>query len=191
MVITVKFSDRINLNLVLKKEGGEYIPEQFPGLVYRMKKPRVSFLVFSTGIMNCTGATSLNEAKNGIEMMLKLFRQIGVKVYKPKMEIQNIVASAELGARLNLDTIAFNLENSEYEPEQFPGLVYRMDNPKVAFLLFGSGKIVCTGARNAKQIEKAIDCLVRKLKKIRAFKKANIPITSTQHQHKILIHQAT
>ena len=171
MVITVKFSDRIDLNLLLKKlEGGEYIPDQFPGLVYRMKNPRVSFLVFSSGIMNCTGATSLNEAKNGIGKMLKLFKQIGVKVYKPKMEIQNIVASAKLGARLNLDTIAFNLENSEYEPEQFPGLVYRMADPKVAFLLFGSGKIVCTGARNEKQIEKAIDYLVKKLKKVDAFK---------------------
>jgi transcription initiation factor TFIID TATA-box-binding protein len=170
MVITIKFSDRIDLNLLLKKlEGGEYVPDQFPGLVYRMKNPRVSFLVFSSGIMNCTGARSLNEAKNGIGKMLILFKQIGVKVYKPKIEVQNIVASAELGARLNLDTIAFNLENSEYEPEQFPGLVYRMDNPKVAFLLFGSGKIVCAGARNEKQIEKAIDYLVKKLKKVDAF----------------------
>ena len=178
MVITVKFSDRIDLNLLLKKlEGGEYEPNQFPGLVYRMEKPRVSFLIFSSGIMNCTGAANLNEAKNAIKKMLILFKQIGVKVYKPKIEIQNIVASAKLGARLNLDTIAFNLENSEYEPEQFPGLVYRMADPKVAFLLFGTGKIVCTGARNAKQIEKAIDCLVKRLKKIRAFKKANIPTT--------------
>jgi transcription initiation factor TFIID TATA-box-binding protein len=170
MVITVKFSDRVNLNLLLKKlDGGEYVPDQFPGLVYRMKNPRVSFLVFSSGIMNCTGATSLNEAKNAIGKMLILFKQIGVKVYKPKIEVQNIVASAKLGARLNLDTIAFNLENSEYEPEQFPGLVYRMDNPKVAFLLFGSGKIVCAGARNEKQIGKAIDYLVKKLKKVDAF----------------------
>jgi len=183
MVITVKFSDKIDLNLLLKKEGVEYEPNQFPGLVYRMKKPKLSFLVFSTGIMNCTGARSLNEAKNGIETMLKLFRQIGVKVYKPKMEIQNIVASAELGARLDLDAIAFNLENSEYEPEQFPGLVYRMTDPKVAFLLFGSGKIVCTGARNAKQIEKAIDCLVKKLKEVGA---------SKQLKHsKVIIHANT
>jgi len=171
MVITVEFSDKIDLNLLLKKlEGGEYVPDQFPGLVYRMKKPRVSFLIFSSGKMNCTGATSLEEAKNAIKIILKLFIQFGVKVHKPKIEIQNIVASANLNEKLNLDTIAFNLENSEYEPEQFPGLVYRMTEPKVAFLLFGSGRIVCTGARNEKQVEEAIKYLIKKLKKIRAFK---------------------
>jgi len=170
MVITVKFSDRINLSLLLKKlEGGEYVPEQFPGLVYRMKTPRVSFLIFSTGIMNCTGTTSLNEAKNAIEKMLELFKQIGVKVYKPKMEIQNIVASAKLGARLNLDAIAFNLENSEYEPETFPGLVYKMEG-SVTFLIFGTGKIVCVGAKSAKDIEESFDRLVKKLRKIKILK---------------------
>ena len=171
MVITVKFSDRINLSLLLKKlEGAEYVPDQFPGLVYRMEKPRVCFLIFSSGVMNCTGATSTNEAKNAIEKVLKLFKQIGMKVYKPKIEVQNIVASAKLNRKLNLDTIAFNLKNSEYEPEQFPGLVHRMIDPKVAFLLFGSGRIVCVGARNVKQIKKAINNLVRKLKKVNAFR---------------------
>lgn len=172
MVITVEFSDnKIDLVLLLNKlEGAEYEPEQFPGLVYRMKKPKVSFLIFSSGKMNCTGATSLKEAEDAIEKMLKVFKKIGVKVRKPKIEIQNIVASANLNGKLNLDTIAFKLESSEYEPEQFPGLVYRMQKPKVAFLLFGSGKIVCTGARSAKQIEEAINYLVKKLKKISAFK---------------------
>jgi len=172
MVITVEFSDnKIDLVLLLNKlEGAEYEPEQFPGLVYRMKKPKVSFLIFSSGKMNCTGATSLKQAKDGIEKILKIFKRIGVKVHKPKIEIQNIVASAKLNAKLNLDTIAFKLESSEYEPEQFPGLVYRIDKPKVAFLLFGSGKIVCTGARSAKQIEEAINYLVKKLEKISAFK---------------------
>ncbi len=171
MVITVEFSGKIDLNKLFKKlENSEYEPKQFPGLVYRMKKPRVSFLIFSSGKMNCTGATSLKEAKNAIGKMLKIFRQTGIKTHKPRIEIQNIVASAELYARLKLDTIAFNLENSEYEPEQFPGLVYRIAKPKVAFLLFGSGKIVCTGARNTKQIGEAINYLTRKLKKVHAFK---------------------
>lgn len=172
MVITVDFFGNVNLTRLLNKlEGAEYEPNQFPGLVYRMKKPRVSFLIFSSGKMNCTGATSLKEAKHGIDKMLKTLKRIGIKVQKPRIEVQNIVASAELGARLNLDKIAFTLENSEYEPAQFPGLVYRMKKPKVAFLLFGSGKIVCTGARNEKQIIEAIKYLVKKLKKIKAFEK--------------------
>ena len=174
MVITADFSDGdVNLTLLLDKlDDAEYEPEQFPGLIYRMKKPRVSFLIFSSGKMNCTGATSLKEAKDGIDKMLRTLKRIGVKVRKPRIEVQNIVASAKLGARLNLDKIAFNLENSEYEPEQFPGLVYRITKPKVAFLLFGSGKIVCAGARNEKQITEALKYLVKRLKKLKAFKKA-------------------
>lgn len=174
MVITADFfNNNVNLASLLNKlDDAEYEPEQFPGLVYRMKKPKVSFLIFSSGKMNCTGATSLKEAKDGIDKMLRTLKRIGIKVRKPKIEVQNIVASAELGARLNLDKIAFNLENSEYEPEQFPGLVYRITKPKVAFLLFSSGKIVCTGARNEKQITEALKYLVKRLKKLKALKKS-------------------
>lgn len=171
MVITVEFADNVDLDSLLNKlDGAEYEPDQFPGLIYRMKKPRVSFLVFSSGKMNCTGATNMKEAKDGIKKMLELLKKFGTKVIKPKMEVQNIVASANLGLRVDLDKIAFNLENSEYEPSQFPGLVYRINEPKVAFLVFGSGKIVCTGARNEKQIEDAIKYLTNRLKKIKAFK---------------------
>ncbi|MEM5807310.1 MAG: TATA box-binding protein, partial [Candidatus Aenigmatarchaeota archaeon] len=79
-----------------------------------------------------------------------------------------IVASAKLKSSLNLDKIAFEVEESEYEPEQFPGLVLRMRNPKVAFLLFSSGKIVCTGARKIKDVEAAVEMLSNKLKSIGA-----------------------
>jgi transcription initiation factor TFIID TATA-box-binding protein len=88
-----------------------------------------------------------------------------------KTQVENIVASARLGARLNLDTIAFNLENSEYEPEQFPGLVYRMADPKVAFLLFGSGKIVITGGRTIEDVKIAVKKIFNKLRQIKAIVK--------------------
>lgn len=172
MVITVVgFSDRVDLNLLVRKvDGAEYAPEQFPGLVYKLKKPKASFLIFSTGTMNCVGTTSMKEAKNAINEMLKIMKRVGVKISKPKIEVQNIVAAAKLDANLNLDTIAVKLENSEYEPEQFPGLVYRMTDPKVVFLLFGSGRIVCVGARNVEQVKKAVNMLIKKLKKIGAFR---------------------
>jgi transcription initiation factor TFIID TATA-box-binding protein len=96
------------------------------------------------------------------------------KIGEPKrysIQIENIVASAKLPSRLNLDKIAFELENSEYEPEQFPGLVYRMKNPKVAFLLFSSGKIVCTGVRKVEDIESSVKTITKKLKSINALKK--------------------
>jgi transcription initiation factor TFIID TATA-box-binding protein len=85
------------------------------------------------------------------------------------MQVENIVASAKLEGKLNLDKIAFELENSEYEPEQFPGLVYRMKEPKVAFLLFGSGKIVCTGGRSTRDVNDAVEKIHKKLKSVKAF----------------------
>ena len=172
MVITVVgFSDRVDLGLLARKiDGAEYAPEQFPGLVYKLKKPRASFLIFSTGKMNCVGATSMKEAENAIDEMLKILKGVGVKISKPKIEVQNIVAAAKLDANLNLNTIASKMENSEYEPEQFPGLVYRMKDLKVVFLLFGSGRIVCVGARHIEQVKKAVNILIKKLKKIGAFR---------------------
>ncbi|MCK5333582.1 MAG: TATA-box-binding protein, partial [Candidatus Aenigmarchaeota archaeon] len=82
----------------------------------------------------------------------------------------NIVASASLNVRLDLNKIVFDIGECEYEPEQFPGLVLRLDKPKVVFLLFNSGKIVCTGARSEETVEIAIKNLKRKLRAIKAMK---------------------
>lgn len=84
----------------------------------------------------------------------------------PEIVVQNIVASADLGVELNLDAIVFGLPNCEYEPEQFPGLIYRLKKPKVVLLLFGSGKIVCTGAKTREDVENAIVEVRRALRKI-------------------------
>ncbi len=87
------------------------------------------------------------------------------------IKIENIVASASLGLRIPLEKIVEHLEGTEYEPEQFPGLVYRMKDPKVAFLLFSSGKIVCTGVRKVEDIENSVRTISKKLKSIGALKK--------------------
>ncbi len=156
--------------LVERVEGVEYEPEQFPGLVYRLKKPKTASLIFSSGKIVCTGARSMKEVKEAVKKVVNTINRHAVRVPKKfKVEIQNIVASAKFDKRLNLDHIAFTLENSEYEPEQFPGLVYRMDNPNVAFLLFSSGKIVCTGGKTIKDVKTAIEKLERILKRIKAF----------------------
>lgn len=170
MVITVKFSDDfIDLNKIVDSlEGAEYEPAQFPGLVYRMKKPKASFLIFTSGKMTCTGAASLEIAKKAINKMLKLLKQIGFKIQKPKTEVQNIVASSEFGRSIDLEKVS-QLEGTEYDTGQFPGLVYRMKKGAV-FLVFGTGKIVCVGTRSVKQIEESTDYLAKKLKRIRAFK---------------------
>ncbi len=155
--------------IVSKLEGMEYEPEQFPGLVYRLQKPKAAALIFGSGKIVCTGARSLEDVDEVFKKVISIIKKSGTKVPREfKMQVENIVASAKLDAKLNLDTIAFNLENSEYEPEQFPGLVYRMTEPKVAFLLFGSGKIVCTGARSVKDVGIAVEKVSKKLKQIGA-----------------------
>jgi transcription initiation factor TFIID TATA-box-binding protein len=91
---------------------------------------------------------------------------LGIKIVeKPEIKIQNIVASANLGRVLNLNAIAIGLglENVEYEPEQFPGLVYRMSSPKVVMLLFGSGKLVVTGGKKPEDAEVAVEKVVIEL----------------------------
>ena len=155
--------------VVSKLEGMEYEPEQFPGLVYRMKDPKAAALIFGSGKVVCTGARSITDVKTVFAKVVDVVTKSGVKVPKDyKMQVENIVASAKLDGNLKLDKIAFNLENSEYEPEQFPGLVYRMKDPKVAFLLFGSGKVVCTGARSVKDVGIAVAKVSKKLKSIGA-----------------------
>ncbi len=153
-------------------EGTEYEPEQFPGLVYRMKDPKAAALIFSSGKIVCTGARSIGDVRKVVKKVVQMIKT--AKLGQPKkysIQIENIVASAKLPSRLNLDKIAFELENSEYEPEQFPGLVYRTKDPKAAFLLFSSGKIVCTGVRKVEDIESSVRNITKKLKSIGALKK--------------------
>ncbi|MEM5853455.1 MAG: TATA-box-binding protein [Candidatus Aenigmatarchaeota archaeon] len=155
--------------IVAKLEGTEYEPEQFPGLVYRMNKPKAAALIFGSGKIVCTGARSIEDVNAVFKKVISVIKSVGTKVPKDfKIQVENIVASAKIEGNLNLDTIALSLENSEYEPEQFPGLVYRMDEPKVAFLLFGSGKIVCTGGRSIKDVKTALEKVYKKLKEVKA-----------------------
>jgi transcription initiation factor TFIID TATA-box-binding protein len=171
MVVTVQFSDRIDLDKLASKlsSSAEYFPDNFPGVVYRMNKPRASFLIFSTGKATCVGTASEKDAKEAIGNMLKLLKDMGVNVKTPKIEIQNIVASTKLDTRFDIDKMAFELENSEYEPETFPGLVYKTKG-SVTFLIFSTGKIVCVGARSTNDIKESFDHLVKRLREIKALK---------------------
>ena len=148
----------VSLELLLKKvENTEWQPEQFPGLVYKLKYPRASALIFSQGKIVCTGTKSIGELKAAMKKIVDRIRQAGVDMpRKFEIKVENIVASTKINANLNLDEIAFMLENSEYEPEQFPGLVYRISEPRVAFLLFTSGRIICAGAQDVESIQRAL-----------------------------------
>jgi transcription initiation factor TFIID TATA-box-binding protein len=147
--------------------GSEYNPESFPGLVFRLKQPKTATLLFRSGKLVCTGAKTLKHVQIAVDKVTESVRTAGVKVENsPTVEVQNIVASSNLESPINLASvvITLGLERVEYEPEVFPGLVYRMSDPKVVILLFGSGRLVCTGARKPEQVGVAVEKLADELR---------------------------
>lgn len=170
IVASTSLGVQLDLQLILPRlEGAEYDPSRFPGLIYRIKEPKTATLLFASGKVVCTGAKSIDELSLAITKVESDIKAAGVDFdFEPQIEIQNIVASSDLEQKVNLNDIAIGLglENVEYEPEQFPGLVYRNVEPKVVVLIFSSGKLVCTGARNPQQIVTAVNQIVKEFKKI-------------------------
>jgi len=168
VVASASFDQELDLEDIYSKfENAEYNQEKFPGVVYRLTDPKTAALIFSSGKLVCTGAKNVEDVEVAVDKVIDKLREAGVDIKeRPETIVQNIVASANLDHALNLNSIAigFGLENVEYEPEQFPGLVYRLDDPKVVLLLFGSGKIVCTGGREPVDCEKGVKKVKQELK---------------------------
>ena len=158
VVASATLNQKVDLNAVVKSYPGvEYRPEQFPGLVFRLKKPKTATLIFNSGKMVCTGAKSEKEARLAVMKVVKELKKGGIiLIGKPELKIQNMVASVSLGGLIDLEKAAYTLTKTMYEPEQFPDLIYRMDEPKVVILLFASGKLVCTGAKKEQDVYDAV-----------------------------------
>jgi len=158
VVASVTLNQRVDLNAVVKSYPGvEYRPEQFPGLVFRIKRPKTATLIFNSGKMVCTGAKSEKEARKAVMSVIKELKKGGIIIInKPEFKIQNIVASASLGGKIDLEQAVSKLVKTMYEPEQFPGLIYRMGEPKVVILIFASGNLVCTGAKKEQDVYDAV-----------------------------------
>ncbi|MDR1991940.1 MAG: TATA-box-binding protein [Nitrososphaerota archaeon] len=167
VVASVTLNQKVDLNSVVKGHPGVvYRPDQFPGLVFRLKRPKTVTLIFRSGKMVCTGAKSEKEAKHAVMKVIKELKKGGIIIIsKPELKIQNIVASGGLGGMIDLEKAAYTLGHAMYEPEQFPGLIYRMKDPKVVILLFASGKLVCTGAKKESDVYVAVDDLHSLLKR--------------------------
>jgi len=167
VVASTSLGDELDLqSIALTLDGAEYEPEQFPGLIYRLKSPKTAILLFRSGKVVCTGGKSMKQVEESIRTVSEMIRKGGQKVLShPKIEIQNIVATSDLESEINLNSIAvtLGLDRVEYEPEQFPGLVCRLDEPRVVVLLFGSGKLVCTGARRPADVALAVGKITKEL----------------------------
>jgi transcription initiation factor TFIID TATA-box-binding protein len=154
-------------------DNSDYTPETFPGLIYKVKDEelsfkKASFLLFSSGRVICAGTKSVKAAKDAVKHVVEDLKDVGIEITKkPKIVVQNMVASGSVGGRLNLNEIVFLFDNTEYEPEQFPGLVYKLKGEdqlqNITFLLFGTGKIVIAGAKSEKQIKDSVKFLRKQL----------------------------
>ncbi len=169
IVASTRLADSLDLIATAEiLEGSEYDPERFPGLIYRIKEPKTALLLFGSGKAICTGGKRLNDVRESVDIVAGKLLEAGIPVERhPEITVRNIVATSDLGAGIDLVDIAISLgvEHIEYEPEQFPGLVYRLEDPKTVCLLFSTGKMVLTGAKNVEEIDRAVESITEALSK--------------------------
>ena len=145
-------------DITMKFPDVEYHPDQFPGAVFRLSNPKTTTLLFGSGKMVCTGAKSEELAVKAVSMVVQKLRKGKIKIKnEPIVPVQNIVSSINLGGTVNLEQAARTLPRSMYEPEQFPGLIHRMLDPKTVILIFASGKLVCVGAKQEDAIHRSVN----------------------------------
>jgi transcription initiation factor TFIID TATA-box-binding protein len=147
--------DHLDLRAIaLEKPFVEYNPQKFAAATIRIRNPRTTALAFASGNMVCTGAKTEIEARIAGRKYVRLLQKHGIPVSFRNFKIQNIVASSEIPHTLKLLELSRTYgPYVSYEPDLFPGLVFRTTEPKLVFLLFRSGKIVITGAKDRSEIE--------------------------------------
>lgn len=131
----------------------DYNPPRFAAMTMRLREPRTTALTFSSGNMVCTGSKNIEESLYACRKYVRLLQHYGIRVCFHNFRVQNIVASATLGFPVRLVDLAKDHgAYVSYEPDLFPGLVLRIEQPKIVFLIFRSGKVVITGARRIEDI---------------------------------------
>lgn len=148
-------------------DNAEFNPESFPGLVLRLIKPKSVNLLFGTGKMVCTGGNSIDVVEASVKKVKETLADFGVEFQgEPDVKVVNLVTSVKTDLELNLDRLAYRLEGMEYEPEQFPGMVYRTVRPKAAVLIFSTGNFVVAGVRALEEAREVFGQVLEKLKEV-------------------------
>jgi len=167
IVANAQLTDEFNIeNLVEKIPELIYNPDDFKGATYKLDDPKTAVLILPNGKAICTGAINIEEVHESIRRLTEKIINVGVQVNSnPRIEIQNIVVSTDTNKDLDLSSLSKSLllKNVNYEPDQFPGLIYNMGDIGAILLIFSSGKIVCTGAKNFDDVSKAIETMKEKL----------------------------
>jgi len=167
VIATAKIGENLNLFKISSSiEDAEYDPENFPGIIFNLKNPKTVTLIFRSGRVVCTGAHSLEDAQAAIDIVIKKLESAEIEVEADaEMKVKTIVTSTDFGRELDLKKIAkiLDVEKVEYDPEEFPGLIYKVREQGPEFLMFDSGVVVCTGCKKTKQIEKFVGEIADKL----------------------------
>lgn len=162
--VSLEIERDINLNQIVKRfKNVEYNPKRFPGVVMHIVNPRATIIIFSTGKMVMTGIRQASEIDKIADKVINMMKKLGVTpLSKPIIESKNILASCDLYMNIDLEKAALVLDNTIYDPTIFSGLTYKMKDPNATFLIFSTGKIICTGNKEIKILEKAVLSLYEK-----------------------------
>jgi transcription initiation factor TFIID TATA-box-binding protein len=159
-------ADKLNIEEIAEKlPEFRFNPDEFSGLTLKLENPNAAVLLLPDGKTICTGAKKIEDAENAVKITIEKLKGVEKKIKEnPKLKTQNIVASTDLKKELNILLISkeLPLENIDYEPEKFPGLIYRMDDIGASFLIFNSGKIICTGVKTIDEVTNAIKMMKEK-----------------------------
>jgi transcription initiation factor TFIID TATA-box-binding protein len=162
VVSTLNLGIKLDLKIIaLHARNAEYNPNRFAAVIMRIREPKTTALIFASGKLVVTGAKSEEESKLAARKYARIIQKLGYKEAKfSEFKIQNIVGSCDVGFPIRLEGLSYSHGNhSSYEPELFPGLIYRMKSPKIVLLIFVSGKIVLTGAKQRDEIIKAFEAI--------------------------------
>lgn len=166
IVCTVNLVCRLDLKkIALHARNAEYNPKRFAAVIMRIRDPRTTALIFSSGKMVCTGAKSEDQAKLAARKYARIIQKLGFHAKFIDFKIQNMVASCDVKFPIRLEGLVLTHgQFSSYEPELFPGLIYRMVKPRIVLLIFVSGKVVLTGAKVRQEIYEAFESIYPILK---------------------------
>ncbi|KAG5890793.1 hypothetical protein JTB14_007187 [Gonioctena quinquepunctata] len=170
IVSTVNLNCKLDLKkIALHARNAEYNPKRFAAVIMRIREPRTTALIFSSGKMVCTGAKSEEDSRLAARKYARIIQKLGFNAKFLDFKIQNMVGSCDVKFPIRLEGLVLTHSAfSSYEPELFPGLIYRMVKPRIVLLIFVSGKVVLTGAKVRQEIYEAFDNIYPILK---SFKK--------------------
>ncbi|KAL7005609.1 TATA-binding protein (TBP) [Cystobasidiomycetes sp. EMM_F5] len=159
IVATVNLNVKLDLKTIaLHARNAEYNPKRFAAVIMRVRQPKTTALIFASGKMVVTGAKSEDDSRLAARKYARIIQKLGFEAQFSDFKIQNMVGSCDVKFPIRLEGLAFSHGHfSSYEPELFPGLIYRMVKPKVVLLIFVSGKVVLTGAKFREDLNDAFN----------------------------------